>query len=257
MRALGWPLLAIALLSAPAGADDEAPPEEEPKEPKPWCAPELEEVGDGICHFENGEHDGRRTLVIFLHGLVKNGEGWQHAQQRGLVRGGKTHHFSVLAPRGIVGVNTRYGDDMVAWPTSQTAREEHEAALIEGWKAAIATLEERHAEPYDEIFVVGFSNGAYYATSLAMRAPLAGVDGYGIFAGGSPFAAQTAERAPIFLGLCSKDKTTIDEAKKLEKQLKKSKWPHKAESRKVGHAIADVHLAHALEYLRVQQRKSE
>ena len=78
-----------------------------------------------------------------------------------------------------------------------------------------------------------------------------------MFAGGSPYTPQSVEtKAPIFVGICSKD-STAKGARKLVKLLKKHRWPHKAETRKVGHAIADKHLDHALVYLRKQMAKTQ
>lgn len=240
---------AAPLAYAPNATADDVPAE---KAAKPWCAPELDVLSSDVCFSAQPPKEGeRRTLVIFLHGLVKEGEGWQHNQQRGIVRAGKRLGFSVISPRGVVGAS-RHGKDMVAWPTGMSARDEHEATVLAQWKTAIAEAEKKMGAPFDEVFAVGFSNGAYYASSLVARAPIE-LDGYAVFAGGMAYTPQNpARRAPIFVGICSKD-STAEHAKKLVKLLVKHKWPHKAESRKVGHAIADKHLEHAIAYLRAQK----
>ncbi len=234
-------------LSADAGAQ---PKESKPKQKQAWCAPELVVLQNDVCFHEEPGKDGRRTLVIFLHGLVQEGAGWQHNQQRGIVRGGKRLGFSVITPRGVTGIS-RHGDDMVAWPTGMAARKKYEQQLLAQWKIAIEEAEKRVGAAFDEVFAVGFSNGAYYASSLLARAPFA-LDGYAVFAGGSAYTPQQpARRAPVFVGICSKD-STAKHARKLVKLLKRHKWPHKAETRKVGHAMADKHLDHAMAYLRAQ-----
>lgn len=231
-------IAALIAIATTAQADEDAPP---------WCAPELETLAGDVCFHAEPARDEKRTLVIFLHGLVQEGSDWQHAQQRGIVRGAKRLGFSVLAPRGRAGLNEK-SPDMIAWPTSAHARA-HEDALLAQWSQARAIVEARE-RAFDEVFVVGFSNGAYYASSLAMRGRLE-VDGYAVFAGGMAYGASAdeARRAPIFVGVCSKD-STADHARALERALKKAGWPHRAESRKVGHAMADAHLDHALAYLR-------
>lgn len=251
-------VVAAIALAWPARADPEAPaPEAPPPEaPEPWCAPELETLPGNVCHFAHPAERGTDTLVIFLHGLVKRGAGWQHAQQRGIVRGARRAGFSVLAPRGWPGVNRSWADDLVAWPSSPGAQVTQEAPLLEHITQARQLLETRRGRPFDEVFVVGFSNGAYYATSLALRDRLP-VDGYAVFAGGgaySPAAVPAPERAPIFVGICNKDDTTKKDARGLQKLLAKVKWPHQAEARNVGHAIADRHLDNALSYLRAQAK---
>jgi predicted esterase len=246
-------LLAIMLAAGRAGAE---PQEAPPAAPLPWCAPELEALPNDVC-FHAGEADqGRRTLVIFLHGVVQEGAGWQHAQQRAMVRAGKKHHFSVLTPRGVLGKHAKFGPDAVTWPTSATLQREHEARLVDQWLAARALVEERQGAPFDEVFVLGFSNGAYYAVSLAVRARVA-ADGYAVFSGGAPYRATApfGERRPIFVGVSSKDDSAKD-ARRLARALEKDNWPHRSMSRPVGHLIADKLLAGAMTYLRAQAQRA-
>ena len=218
----------------------------EPKTPAPWCAPELEALPGEVCFHGEPPRDGKRTLVIFLHGLVLEGAGWQHNQQRGIVRGAKRLGFSVITPRGRTG-GRREG--MVAWPTAMSAQQSHEAAVLHEWTESRTLLEKRAGVPFDAVFVVGFSNGAYYASSLALRGGLA-ADGYAVFAGGSSHHASATRRAPLFVGICSKDRTTVDDSRALRRALRKLDWPHRAKSRRVGHMIADAHLDEAIRYLR-------
>jgi predicted esterase len=249
--ALSW--CAHARADAPASEDGEAPAPEVTQTEPSWCAPELETLPGDVCFFAASPPEGtRRTLVIFLHGLVQHGAGWQHDQQRGIARGAKRLGFAVLAPRGRRGAR-RNDRSMVAWPTSADAQAKHEGEVVAEWTAARALIEERQGAPFDEVFVVGFSNGAYYAASLALRGRLA-VDGYAVFAGGVGHGAARADaRVPIFVAISGKD-DTADDARALAAMLKKYGWPHLAETRAVGHMIADVHLDHALAYLRERKR---
>jgi len=93
-------------------------------------------------------------------------------------------------------------------------------------------------------------------TSEALRGRLA-VDGFAVFAGGASYGPATAvkkdERVPVFVGVAGKDKTTADDSRSLARTLKKHGWPHRSETRPVGHAIADAHLDHAIAYLRGQK----
>lgn len=222
---------------------------------KPWCAPEFETLPGDVCYHADPSNKAssepeRRTAVIFLHGLVPKGEGWQHNQHRGILRGAKTHGFAVFAPRGREGIRPKE-PLTVAWPTSASAQKEHEAAVLAEWKAAIDLVEKRDGKPFDEVFVLGFSNGAYYAGSLAIRAPHP-FDGYAVFAGGRAYGVPTPDpsrRAPVYVGICTKDSTAKD-GQSLAATLRKHDWPFKAEPRPAGHTVADKHLAHAIAYLR-------
>jgi predicted esterase len=253
MRHLGLTTVAMAaaLWSSPSSADDAAPAT---PAATPWCAPELETLPGGVCFSAAPESAERRTLVIFLHGVIEPTSDWQHNQERGIARAGQRLGFASIMPRGRVGIGSAKMRDWITWPTSATAQEKVEDELVAEWTEAQAFLEKRDGEPFDEVFVVGFSNGAYYASSLALRGRL-DVDGYAVFAGGSApdFLAKrgksTEQRAPVFAGIAAKDSTAKD-TRRLAKVLADLGWPHKSESRNVGHLIADAHLDHALTYLR-------
>lgn len=242
-------LIALLVGAGTLHADEAAAPA------PPWCAPELETLPGDVC-FHPGptadDGDGPRTLVVFLHGLVSVGVDWQHQQQRAAVRGGARNRFAVLAPKAVVGA--RRDPDQVAWPTNAASQAKHEAGVLGRIREARAMIERRQGAPFDEVFVVGFSNGAYYASSLALRAAL-DADGYAAFAGGTSYGATTDERAPLFVGICAKDATSRDDSRKLERHLKRLGWPHRATTRKVGHLMSDSHLDEAIAYLRAALSK--
>lgn len=250
--------------ASPSGAIESGPasrPSVEPGVGRPlpieegWCAPGFDAVEPGACYAAGpGRPDGRRTLVVFLHGLVDVGSGWQHAMQRGMALGGRRLGFSVLAPAGRVGAGPERRSDQVGWPTSEAARVEVEDELVAQWAHARATVEKREGAPFDEVFVLGFSNGAYYAASLALRGRL-DVDGYAVFAGGSApkgtigAARRVARRRPVFVAIAGRD-TTAKGSRQLADALTQLNWPHDAWSRPIGHAVGDAQLDRALSFLR-------
>lgn len=143
---------------------------------------------------------------------------------------------------------------MIAWPAKPSKRAE-EDEVIEEILAARQELERRRGTPYGRVLVMGFSNGAYYGTSLALRGRL-DVDGYAVFAGGSGRSWSKSDvasiRKPMFVAIASKDKTTIKNMKSLDKLLKALNWPHKTRFHAVGHEIGAVPMREALTYLRGQ-----
>jgi predicted esterase len=198
-----------------------------------------------MCHFDaNGE--GRKTLVVFLHGLVPRYAPWQWIQQRAIVRLAKSLHFAAIFPQGQpVGPG---GSGGYAWPGAVT---DQNRDLAEGWTAARKLLQSRAGRPYDEVFVIGFSSGAYFAASLAVSGGF-DADGYAILAGGAPLTRASSEtrRAPVFIGVSARDRHTAPAARELGRSLSRLEWPHVTDNEPVGHMIADVHVAHALAYLR-------
>lgn len=245
--------------SAPPAGDAPAPaPAPEKPSADAWCAAELETLAGDVCYAKGpASADGRRTLVIFLHGLTDVGSGWQRTLMKGMAAQGKRLHFDLIAPKGRTGVGPGKKESQIAWPTSSAGQDKVESEVIEEWLAAKRTLEARDGA-YDEVFVMGFSNGAYYASSLALRGRIP-VDGFAVFAGGSAPKGSEARakavkaRAPIFVGISSKDDTTAKKAKELSKALDALKWPHKTSSKPVGHVVADGQLEAALAYLRKEK----
>lgn len=251
--AFGGLLVALTWTSSSHGEGEATPAA---PSPIAWCAPDFEALPGDVCYAPAPAPAKRRTLVIYLHGVIQPSTDWQHNQQRGIGRAGARLGFAVLAPRGRQGIASGDLHDWITWPTAAAAQDKVEAELVAEWTAARELVEKRDGAPFDEVFVVGFSNGAYYASSLALRGRL-DVDGYAVFAGGScpDFLARrgksTERRAPVFAGIAAKDSTAKD-TRRLAKALQSLGWPHRAESRNVGHAISDKHIDHALAFLRAK-----
>ncbi|WP_437324739.1 alpha/beta hydrolase [Sorangium sp. So ce381] len=241
------PPAAAPTASAPASPQDAAAAR--------WCAPELASLPGEVCAFLPArEAPGPRVLVIFLHGVVQPESGWQWAQQRGAARAGARHGVAVMMPRGRRGIGPKAMEDWWCWPTASAAQTAHEDALIAEWDAARAELERRAGGRFERVLVFGFSNGAYYATSLAMRGRLP-VDGYAAFAGGSGAryleraGAQTKLRAPVFVGWGGKDPAHQDQVA-LAKMLRRLKWPSRSLGKpRAGHAMTDEQVDRAFAFL--------
>jgi dienelactone hydrolase len=241
-----------------------APAPEAPPAPagERWCAPEFEAIEGATCAVvPSRPMDGPRTLVIFLHGVVQPESGWQHAQQRAAARAAATHGFSVIMPRGRRGNGPRGMEDWWTWPTGAAAQAKIEDEVIAEWGQARAALEAKSGQRFERVWIFGFSNGAYYATDLALRGKLSAggpgerVDGFGVFAGGAgaryleAHARRAAIRAPIFVGWGGKDRAHGDQVK-LAAMLRRLSWPSRAEGApRAGHAMVDKHVADAVQFL--------
>lgn len=252
LRPLGTAIgLFLALLAVPGLVSEAA------AAPRVWCAPEIEALDEGMCfHAASDAAErtvGRPTLVLFLHSLVAVESDFQWQLQRSMARAADAHGFAVLMPRGRKGIGPGGGSDVWAWPTSARAQEQVEAELIEEWEQARRKVERRAGHRFERVLVFGFSNGAYYAATLALRNRI-GADGYGVFAGGSggKYAAflgsHTSERAPIFVGYGTKDPAYRD-MQSLGETLSRLGWRHRVMSEPVGHLVTDAQLAAATRYL--------
>lgn len=228
----------------------------QPSEPTPesWCAPEFEELAGAVCALQSNEAQ-RETLVIFLHGVVKPDTGWQHQQQRAIARAARVNGFDVLMPRGRRGIGPKGMQDWWTWPTSVAAQQKVEPEILQEWDIARTRLQTRRGVPYARILVFGFSNGAYYATQLALRGKTPG-QGSAVFAGGASgdwlerHAKAVRERLPLYVEAGSRDKTAVDDARRLRRMLQRLDWPHRfVERQGGGHSMPDAGLKLAFEYL--------
>ena len=245
------PTLAAAAL---AGAAALALPVASAETPARWCAPELETLPAEVCHYSPPAEREPRTLVIYLHGVVKPDTTWQHTQQRAIVRAAKTHRFATIAPRGRRGNGPKNMRDWWTWPTSHRAQQSIEQSVLDEWAAAKKLLEDRNGEPFERTYVFGFSNGAYYATSLALRGRLDSVDGYAVFAGGAApkhlkkRGVRTKHRPPIYVGYGLKDKAHRD-PQRLGRALRAIGWRVRiGERRRAGHTMADSMVLGAMRF---------
>jgi predicted esterase len=222
-----------------------------------WCAPELRVFGENVCFYSpSGEATSATgssgTLVIFLHSLIgaEHGAAWE--QQRRLTGAAEAYGFSTLIPRGRPGLGPGRDGSVLGWPTAPELQEQYEAELLDEWRVAREQAE-RVAGPFDRVLLFGFSNGAYYAESLAFREVVA-IDGVGLFAGGSGsryqhlLATRAKRRVPLFLGYGTKD-ADRGRQKELHEMLQRIDWPHRALAASVGHTVTDAQLRSALAFL--------
>ena len=243
-------VLASVALAAPSVSAAPAHPTNDAA-PKPWCAPEVTELSDHVCYADGGaQPSGRRTLVIYLHGALATRHGFAYMQQRAMATLAKRHSFTVLIPTGPSdGVG-------FVWPSSPKDLKEKEPAILAGLQKARIDLEKSVGHPFDETFVVGFSSGAYYGSSLALRSAL-DVDGYLVLAGGTSWVSRTdvgAKHVPVFVGVSAADPLSRNHSRALAGSLRAMQWPYRAEERAAGHGIDEAFVDHGLTWLRAQAR---
>lgn len=247
MRGVGFAsVAALCVLANAAGAEPRVGRAgAKASSPPAWCAPGVEALPGDVCHVDGGDNEGRRTLVIFLHGAIAKNTTWQWTQERALARQAKHNKFEAIFPRGP---SLRVG---YLWPGSAKTPKGIEEQLIEEWTAARKLLEARNGRPFDEVFVLGFSSGAYFVSLLALRG-LLDADGFATFAGALsvPSPTDLKKRVPVFVGVCGKDSMTAPQSRVLGATLATRGWPHRTDELRVGHGFDDVHVAHALAYLR-------
>lgn len=212
-----------------------------------WCGDDVESLPSDVCYIDGRGKDGRRTLVIWLHGVIGKNTTWSHDHIKMLTRMSKATDIEMLFPKGVL------GEQAYGWPGTKEAQDRDEEALIAQWMTAKGVLEKRENVRFDETFIFGFSSGAYFASSLAMRGRVE-VDGYAVFAGGQPMPpapAPIAHVAPVFVGVCADDPTgTAPHARAFAGSLAAAGIPRLVSEEAVGHDISATHFTGALSFLR-------
>lgn len=250
--------LVLALLCSSIPAAAKAPKKKLPARDYAWCSDEVEALTSDTCYLDGrqGRRDGKRTLVIFLHGAIGKHVDWSWTQEKALLRQARAGHFEAIFPRGP---ENPIG---YAWPSGADAQAKYEDELLAGWKRAQDQLEKKSGSRFDQVFVMGFSSGAYYVSSLALRGRLSpkgsaktpGVDGYAVFAGGaiSHQPNASAPKLPVYVGICGADRQTAPHSRGFAGELATRGFPVRAEEHHVGHMFSDPHVARAIGFLREQ-----
>ena len=216
-----------------------------------------------MCYFEplvaQGAGEGAapseppNTLIVFLHSLVRADSDWQYEQQRLMMRTASAMNVALLMPRGRPGIGPGRDPRTVAWPGSPTTQEQYEAAVLAEWDRARTSVEAKRKQRFSRLLIFGFSNGAYYATTLAMRKGYP-ADGYGLFAGGTGskynrlLASRSGAKVPVFVGYGTKDPAHAD-MQSLARMLADLGWPHQLKAAKIGHWVSDAQLQAAIRFL--------
>lgn len=253
--------LTLAPLTLVAGGGGVA--QAEPAAPKsvpPWCVDGTTVLDEGMCYFEPASADGAEagaetpsTLIVFLHSLVRANSDWQYEQQRLMLRTASAMNVALLMPRGRAGIGPGQDPRTVAWPGSPRTQEQYEAAMLAEWDRARVAVETKRGQRFSRLLIFGFSNGAYYATTLAVRQRYP-ADGYGLFAGGTGskynrlLASRSGARVPVFVGYGTKDPAAGD-MRSLARMLGDLGWPHQVKPANIGHWVSDAQLQSAIRFL--------
>jgi predicted esterase len=166
-------------------------------------------------------------------------------------------------PPGRQAIRTDSMRHWFTWPTSAHAQRQVEHDVLAQWLEARLALERRFGRPFERTYVVGFSNGAYYVSSLALRGRLP-VDGYAAFAGGvapgpiRPSAYAEVPRVPFYVGYGMADDPARRDGATLAPLFRALGWPGKVVgSRGVGHEVTDAQWKAAIGYFRAERPLEE
>jgi poly(3-hydroxybutyrate) depolymerase len=210
----------------------------QPSEPPPadWCAPGYEPLPGG-CLAESGSAPGPRPLLIYLHGRYAQDRADEETdRQRRLAARATGHGLVVLALRGQLGAcNSPELISWFCWPSNER-NAGGAGALVGSWSSVLAEAHRRAGSRTR--FVLGFSNGGYFAGLLATRGLLE-ADAFVIAHGGPVDPIRKRERPPPLLLLSADDDVAQDDMILLDRELTRERWPHDSYARAGAHALAD------------------
>lgn len=233
----------------PSHAADGAPAVASAEAKGDFCAEGLEGIAGGGCFAAPADVSPNTPvpLIIYLHGRYANGANADELDRQARVaRMGKQKGYATLALRGALGECTDPKlADWWCWPSNEKNAGDG-AAFVARWSTAIETAEGRIGKGGPR-YLLGFSNGAYFATLIATRAlmPFDAV----VVAHGGPVQPTRADgsKMPMLLVTADEDASN-DEMVRLASELSREKWPSQIIAREGGHALPDWDVEMALSF---------
>ncbi len=207
------------------------------------CGDSLEVFG-AACLALPKDAGPDTPVVMYLHGMYPASAPQETLEaQRLLARLVTEAGFALLIPRGRLGLCDWHPDllNWYCWPAS-AAVAGMSAEMALGWELLWQGLEQRlgpseQGKPRRR-FLLGYSNGGFFAALLAARGDVP-FDGYAIVDGGpvEPAWFDPGRAAPVLLLSAQDDRWQAPLMEHLHQLLDEAGWPHDYRLRKGGHAL--------------------
>ena len=220
-----------------------------------WCAQGLEPIRGGGCFAPAKGSVQDAPIVLYLHGMYERTAGVADEldRQHRVAARATARGFNVLALRGREGECNARPElaTWFCWPSNE--RTAHDAPeLVRAWSPALRETERRAGK--GPRYVLGFSNGAFFAGLLAVGAHFDAA-GFAV-ANGGPVEPVHALGAKVPLLLMSADEDESQEGMiRFDAELTKDEWPHEIYARGGGHALHDEDIDAALTFFTRSQRE--
>ena len=213
-----------------------------------FCASGLQPLAGGACYAapHDAPRDSALPLVIYLHGFFEKGamEDEERDRQRRVARQATARGFAVLALRGAEGTCHSERPALVCWPSNERSADKA-PAVVEAWQPALQYAEKRH--PFTDEYVLGFSNGGYFAGLIAERA-LYKANAFVIAHAGPVEPVKGIGSTPPLLLMSADEDISQEGMVQLDDELARDDWPHDHYVREGGHALPDSDIDVALTF---------
>jgi predicted esterase len=215
------------------------------------CGEGLEPLGEACLALPPGAPSDV-PVVLYLHGMFPSDYPQQSLiAQRELATMATARGFALLVPRGRLGLCDWKPEllNWYCWPsTMRTAQLAPE--IVQGWTPLWKALDDRLGGSADrprKRFVLGYSNGGFFAALLAARGDLP-FDAYAIAHGGAvePCWFDPSRPAPMLLLSAEGDQWQAPLMAELHERLDEASWPNEHRIRQGGHALTAGDIEDAL-----------
>lgn len=192
----------------------------------PWCTDGWLGLDERTC-FVAPDDAQPASVVIFLHGMLPPTSS-PKTMQAIMRQAAQAHGFVALFPQGRPG-QCSWDPSVLDWlcfPTSQAAVDADGPAFFDEWEQAQVKLESALGTTFTRRYVIGFSNGGYFASHIGLEGVFP-VDGAGVVAAGQKYIVTIGDARPRFYVAAGADDAASvrDSAANLAYFLQQKGWP--------------------------------
>jgi poly(3-hydroxybutyrate) depolymerase len=213
-----------------------------------WC-PDGFEVGPQDTCFAVPETTTKDTpVLVYLHGMYA---GHGSPEEWRIVRSAAAKGFAVVVPRGKRGLCAWKADlaDNFCWPQEVEDPQAFKNVVAE-WDRVLWQVDAILEGGTHKRYVLGFSNGAFFAAYLAEHG-LFPAQAYAIVGGGALEPARKATKAvPLMLISAQEDPDQGPKTRELHEGLAKVGWTHAYCTRPGAHPLAPEDMEAALRFFK-------
>jgi predicted esterase len=212
-----------------------------------WCAPGYDPIPGGGCFAGPPGVRFSQALIVYLHGrYARDAAADEVDRQRRLAARATGRGFAVVALRGALGTCTDVElAQWFCWP-SNARNVDSSSAVVTAWTHSLEAAHERAGS--GKRFLLGFSNGGYFAGLIAARG-LLDVDALVVAHGGwvEPAQGSLRDKPPLLL-LSADDDVAQDDMIAYDEELAREHWPHDSYARSGAHELTDEDIDAALTF---------